>query len=472
MGTDHSRKFRPTRASVTAPVFLAALLWAACGWASASGSVTQDACDSLAAELALASGSVGGGLGGGASGVSPGGSVGQVNTYGISGRVHGADDSGVAGVTMTGLPGDPVTEADGTYTATVDEGWSGTAMPLAAGLECTPPRRVYEDVVADQADEDYLAQELGFAPVHVDKDQTENPPDGASWETAFPSMQTAIDAAYAAGGGEVWVREGVYDEVRANDTGSLVLHEGVHVYGGFGGFETARNQVEPGLRETVIDGAAALAGEPAYHVVVGADDATLDGFVVTGGAADGEEAEAKGGGLYSLLTSPTVAHCTFVGNTASIVGGGAYLSHSSAVVTDCEFGNNTAGGRGGGMYVCHEDAAPVITRCAFALNVAGTGGGGLFIGGGSPATVTACTFAGNTSDDDGGAMGVSDSSPTITDCVFDGNTAATDGGGLRNAQASPAVTGCTFVGNTAAYGGGMSNKWGGGEPRGDRLRFQ
>ena len=34
--------------------------------------------------------------------------------------------------------------------------------------------------------------------------------DGYSWANAFADVQTAIDAAYNAGGGEVWIKAGTY----------------------------------------------------------------------------------------------------------------------------------------------------------------------------------------------------------------------------------------------------------------------
>jgi len=48
--------------------------------------------------------------------------------------------SPLAGVVMSGLPGDPVpvTNASGFYTAAVDSDWSGTATPTLAGYTFTP----------------------------------------------------------------------------------------------------------------------------------------------------------------------------------------------------------------------------------------------------------------------------------------------------------------------------------------------
>ncbi|MDY6990935.1 MAG: hypothetical protein SWQ30_23075, partial [Thermodesulfobacteriota bacterium] len=69
--------------------------------------------------------------------------------YTISGN------AGMDGVTMSGLPGDPVTSGGGFYSATVDYGWSGTVTPTMTGYTFDPVNRVYSNVSADQADQDF-----------------------------------------------------------------------------------------------------------------------------------------------------------------------------------------------------------------------------------------------------------------------------------------------------------------------------
>ncbi len=76
-----------------------------------------------------------------------------LNTYTISGTVTPA----MAGVVINGLPGNPVTAADGTYTATVDYGFDGTATPTLAGYTFVPATRVYADVAANMTAQDYAA---------------------------------------------------------------------------------------------------------------------------------------------------------------------------------------------------------------------------------------------------------------------------------------------------------------------------
>jgi uncharacterized delta-60 repeat protein len=54
------------------------------------------------------------------------------------------------GVTMSGLPGDPVTGANGFYLARVDHGWSGTVIPTKVGYTFIPVSKAYTDVTSDQ----------------------------------------------------------------------------------------------------------------------------------------------------------------------------------------------------------------------------------------------------------------------------------------------------------------------------------
>jgi hypothetical protein len=67
------------------------------------------------------------------------------------------DGAGLAGVTMTGLPGEPVTGADGSYFAIVTHGWSGTAIPTLTGYTIMPAQRIYADVITSLPDQDYTA---------------------------------------------------------------------------------------------------------------------------------------------------------------------------------------------------------------------------------------------------------------------------------------------------------------------------
>ena len=80
-----------------------------------------------------------------------------VASYSISGYVRTAAALAIPGVTLTGLPGSPVTNASGYYSAQVASGWSGTTTPSRAGYTFTPASISYTNVVSNQTDQNYTA---------------------------------------------------------------------------------------------------------------------------------------------------------------------------------------------------------------------------------------------------------------------------------------------------------------------------
>jgi len=259
--------------------------------------------------------------------------------------------------------------------------------------------------------------------------------DGSSWLDAFTTIQPAIDAAdFAVGGGEVWVADGTYTAGTPEpNTTTLVamftMKKNVNVYGGFEGLDRvpapeallSERNFEFGTNVTVLDGSA----DPLYHIVLGARNAILDGFTITGGStAWNDEYEShtrSGGGIYNTSSYMTVRNCTIAANTAELSGGGIYNSASSLTVENCVFtDNSTSGGGSAGL------------------------GGGLCNDGGS-ATITNCIFTGNDALDVlyayGGGIANINSSPTIMNCTFSQNSAKTSAGGIFNwGSSAPTVT--------------------------------
>ncbi|MBN1507458.1 MAG: right-handed parallel beta-helix repeat-containing protein [Sedimentisphaerales bacterium] len=219
--------------------------------------------------------------------------------------------------------------------------------------------------------------------VYVDRDAS-GAKSGQSWRDAFKTIQEGIDAAAWAGPGgsyaEVWVAEGRYDERRlagmvgghGQILGSLTLMPGVAVYGGFDGTETCRDDRDWFAHETIIDGSTSRGGYPAYHVVLGADDAILDGFTITGGNAS-YAYESSGGGMLNSYCSPVVANCTFLRNKASDNGGGGIANvKASPRIINCRFYGNDGGWHAGGIYD-HESSSEIV-NCLFVGNQADEGG--------------------------------------------------------------------------------------------------
>jgi len=312
-----------------------------------------------------------------------------------------------------------------------------------------------------------FALSASAATVFVDAENTSGTEDGTTWATAFTKIQDGIDAA-AGAGGEVWVAEGVYNEVRLSDaSGALVMAPNVHLYGGFiglgpGGEEDAREQRDWTAHLTVIDGANGRgAGARAYHVVIGADNATLDGFRVTGGDANSGvdfPLNYGGGGMANLSVSPLVSNCVFTGNHAA-AGGGMINAYSAApTVVDCTFYDNHAHnypalpppdtyGIGGGVANVYT-SSPKLLNCTFDSNTAENFGGGVYNFSGSTPTIDGCLFTANQSIMFGGGLfGYQNVSSSVKNCRFLDNTSNTGGAIDHEGTSSIVMSNCVFAGN-------------------------
>ncbi|MCH2162892.1 MAG: right-handed parallel beta-helix repeat-containing protein, partial [Phycisphaerales bacterium] len=107
---------------------------------------------------------------------------------------------------------------------------------------------------------------------------------------------------------------------------------------------------------------------------------------------------------------------------------------------------------GGAMYI--SNSSPTLVNCTFIDNVSNNVGGGIYCNGSSP-TLENCTFIDNVSNDNGGGIYCfNNSSPTLVDCTFRNNTSENGyGGGFSGAGT---FTNCSFTNNTADYGGGIA----------------
>ena len=87
--------------------------------------------------------------------------IATVKTFIISGTAR-IDGAPAEGVTMTGLPGNPITGSNGTYKAVVDYGWSGSATPIKDGYIFTPNTKPYTAVIRDMPNQSYTGVLLTF----------------------------------------------------------------------------------------------------------------------------------------------------------------------------------------------------------------------------------------------------------------------------------------------------------------------
>ena len=254
---------------------------------------------------------------------------------------------------------------------------------------------------------------------------------GQSWATAYRKIQDAVNAASSDGGGEIWIASGTYNEARASyphgndddpawNTGSLILVEGIKLYGGFSGTEGALLERDVSTNVTIIDGSISRNGSPAYHVIVAADGTTLDGFTIEGGNANGpaDDLRRRAGGILCMATDMTFRNCTFRANRARTNGGAFYSNGSKLDFEYCRFSDNH--GSSGGA-ILNNGAVANLTSCVFDSNRAANGPA-IYNGWSSTTTAQNCVFYKNSCSDSAGAIANRDNDVNLTNCTFYGNS--------------------------------------------------
>ncbi|MCK4512408.1 right-handed parallel beta-helix repeat-containing protein [bacterium] len=280
------------------------------------------------------------------------------------------------------------------------------------------------------------------------------PAHAATWHvpSECPTIQAGVDS--AAVGDTVRVACGTYYEH------DIVMKSGVHLTSEAGGADCVTINAQ-------------RMGRVLYCLEVD-DAASIVGFTITGGLVAGATAQdSTGGGIYCEDSSPTLANCAFLDNSAALVGGGLFCGveaitaftnrtrwhdpdppspvRSGPTVTDCTFSGNSS--QGGGGAFCYQ-GSPTLTRCTFSGNTADRGGG-LYCAGDATSLLD-CTFFGNQADVSAGGIYFSAwSSATVTDCEFLHNTSARHAGAVRSEQySSPTFSGVTFTRNVSVWTGG------------------
>ena len=266
---------------------------------------------------------------------------------------------------------------------------------------------------------------------------------GYSWENACTTLQDALVVAQSLSGnagftGEIWVAKGTYypDEggtATNNDRESTFeMLDGVNVYGGFDGTETARSERDFHNNITVLsgdidgndttdsDGVTLSANDIVANnantiVAITFETCVLDGFTITGGRANGATSSAGGGRLgragavminTDTTNTPTISNCRLVGNLA-FQGGATFVhSYGSANFISCDFRGNH-GIRGGAGYFWRSQVT--THNCNFSGNLAVDDGGAIYddvLESGSTDYLN-CTFTGNQALDHSGAIALS-----------------------------------------------------------------
>jgi len=188
---------------------------------------------------------------------------------------------------------------------------------------------------------------------------------GSGWGNALPGESLKIRLEQAKEGEEFWVAGGTYSP-GPEKTDSFVLKAGVVLYGGFAGGEASLEERDWTKHKTILSGQGKN-----FHVVFseGADgSAVLDGFTITGGAANGRQPmERSGGGMLNVQSSPAISNCVFSGNTALEMGGGMIIGAGSPTIVNCTFFGNEADVGGA---VANYASSPTVINCILWGNTA------------------------------------------------------------------------------------------------------
>jgi len=163
-----------------------------------------------------------------------------------------------------------------------------------------------------------------------------------------------------------------------------------------------------------------------------------------------------GGGMYNRKGTTVLMNCTFSGNSTNDGGGGGGISnyYTKPTLTNCIFSRNKSS-FGGGVSNEYSTLAE-LTNCTFYGNTAYDGGGMNIHD--DWAGLTNCTFTGNSAILRGGAIDCFADTAILSNCVFIGNTVKAGyesaGGGIHIWHCSPQLMNCTFSGNSSDFEGG------------------
>jgi hypothetical protein len=303
--------------------------------------------------------------------------------------------------------------------------------------------------------------------------------DGSSWDNAYPDLAYPLHFAQLQQGcgssvKEIWVSEGRYTPkyTLASSTNShdaaFTMKAGVKLYGGFpanlsdGAGMKLRNWrrhptvLSGDLNSNDIPGDLSTnKADNAYHVVVVAgsmikdkDTACLDGFVLTGGYADGSSRvsinkqgvdRTSGGGIFSTTTAMRFANDSVTGCYGSSSGGGIYAYADKSTYANVAVSGNASGKNGGGVYISGTGAL-AFTNVLISGNTSAAYGGGVFINN-AASIFTNATVAGNHAATNGGGMYGDGGTVTLNNSIVGSNNTS---GASKNIGASGSVYSASY----------------------------
>ena len=278
--------------------------------------------------------------------------------------------------------------------------------------------------------------------------------DGSSWGNAMADIKQAVTYAAIYDSVNVWVAAGTYygdtsasstEEASAN---AFHMRDGVQVYGGFAGNESANYNLS--LRDFTTN-VTILDGQNLRRVLLQNNDfrfkSEWDGFTLQNGYAPW-----NGAGCY-LRDNGVLNHCVISNNTISFQGGGGVVLNGPASLLNCTIRNNNA------MMSYYDDEHNSSSNGYSDYNTAG----GVYhypgdygyeeYGRNHNATIKNCIISNNNGSYCGGVLlrGVD-----MSGCLISNNSGTIGGGLIRNIpggfEKASTVTNCDIVNNKSMTG--------------------
>ena len=319
--------------------------------------------------------------------------------------------------------------------------------------------------------------------------------DGLSWSSAFSSIQDALSQAQP--GQDIWVAKGTYYPTQNLDRKiSFELKSGINIYGGFFGNEEQLNQRDWQQYPSILSGDIGIKNDMTdntEHVVVGADNSIIDGFIIRDGytldkapnqmAATGENGgpppkgenggpppKGENGGpppkgdnsvvqdntQSDKAQGPSMTPEAVLSAGIGVAGAGMVNFQTSPRIQNVLFINNQAPKAGAVYNVSPKEGNPVFINVSFEDNYAWGRGGAIVNDLGANPIFVNTSFINNKTDDKGGAV-YNDfgCSPIFYNVLFSQNQANTAAAMGNDGTSSPLIVHGTFVNNTAIEAGSV-----------------
>ncbi len=184
--------------------------------------------------------------------------------------------------------------------------------------------------------------EAKSAIIYVDADAS-GANNGNSWVNAFEDLHDALAA--AGPNDELWVASGTYKPATSDRLAYFQVSGGVEMFGGFGGFETQRNQRDWGLFPTIISGAIGASVETdnsQWLIRVDGDNVLIDGFDLRKAYNEGP---TYGAALLVFGENFQLKHCTIHNNTGvSFAAINVNYETGTPIISECLFYDNESTG--------------------------------------------------------------------------------------------------------------------------------